>query len=295
MASAVSVSPEAVPRRTGRWRRALALRRRGVDLRIVLGGFVLVLFILLAAFPSWFTSLPPNGGDLSVVLQAPSAEHLLGTDGLGRDLLARLIYGARYSMLVAAGALTLAAVIGTLLGLVAGWFGGLLDEVVMRLLDVLMAFPGVLLAVALIAGLGPGLANIVLAMGIYLVPTFARLVRVQVVATKSELYVLASQALGTPGWAVLLRTVLPVAMVRVVLVQVAVRFGIVLLSAAGLGFLGLGVQPPAPEWGQMISDGGRYLTRTPYPILFPGIALVIVVLAFNAVGEWLQDRANRQS
>jgi ABC-type dipeptide/oligopeptide/nickel transport system permease subunit len=268
-------------------------QRWGLDLRLGLGGAILVVFALMAAFPAWFTSASPTDADLGAVLQPPFGEFLLGTDGLGRDLATRMVYGARYSLVVAAGALALAAVVGTLVGLVAGWAGRVVDEIVMRVLDIWMAFPGVLLAVALIAGLGPGLANIVAAMGIYLVPTFARLVRVEVIATKSQLYVLASKALGTPAWVVLVRTVAPIVLVKVVLVQVAVRFGVVLLSAAGLGFLGLGVQPPTPEWGQMISEGGRYLTRTPYPILFPGIALVIVVLAFNVVGEWLQDRANR--
>lgn len=259
------------------------------DWRLWVGGFMLVGFVLMAAAPQALTVYDPLKTSFQAAMQPPSAQHWFGTDELGRDIFTRIVYGTRVSFLVAAGALGFSAVVGTMVGLVAGYKGGWADEIVMRSLDVLMAFPGVLLAIAIAAGLGPGTSNIALAMGVYSVPTFARLVRGATLSLRGQDFVVAGRAMGASDLRILTRHILPNIFATTVLVQVVVRFGIVILSAAGLGFLGLGVQPPQPEWGQLISSGRTYLGAAPHMMLAPGLILVLAVLAFNLVGDWLQE------
>jgi peptide/nickel transport system permease protein len=259
------------------------------DWRLIVGGTLVVIFLAMAVAPGLFTSVDPTKTDFRSALVGPSARHWFGTDELGRDLYARVVYGARVSFLIAVGALAGAASVGTALGLAAGYAGGSTDEVVMRLLDVLMSFPGVLLAIAIAAGLGPGTRNIALAMGVYTMPTFARLVRASTLAIKEREFVTAVRSLGASEIRIVGRHILPNIYATTILTQVVVRAGIVILSAAGLGFIGLSVQPPQPEWGEMISDGRSYLGAAPHLMLLPGAVLMLAVLSFNLVGDWLQD------
>lgn len=262
------------------------------DWRLWVGAPLLMGLLLMAIAPELIAQYDPLKTDFRSALQPPTGAHWFGTDELGRDLFARIVFGARVSFLVGAGALALSATVGTALGLMAGYSGGALDELTMRLLDILMSFPGVLLAIAIVAGLGPGERNVVLAMGIYSIPTFARLVRGSTLALREQEFVTAALALGATNLRILCRHVLPNIVASTVLVQVVVRFGIVILSAAGLGFLGLGVQPPQPEWGQLISAGRSYLSTAPHMMLLPGGVLMAAVLAFNLVGDWLQEMSD---
>jgi peptide/nickel transport system permease protein len=214
--------------------------------------------------------------------------HLLGTDSLGRDLLSRVIYGARISLEIQIVAVMIALIAGTIIGMIGGYYGGALDHTIMRMMDILLAFPGIFLAIAIVAVLGTGLTNPMLAAGIYYIPQFARVVRGSVISLKEREFVEAARAAGETDSNILFRYILPNSMAPLI-VQTSLRMATVLLTASGLSFLGLGVQPPAPEWGAMLSNSRDYLITAPDAAIVPGLAIMFVVMGFNLFGDGLRD------
>ena len=221
-------------------------------------------------------------------MQGPSPAHLLGTDQYGRDTFSRIVYGGRTSLLVAGVAILVSSLVGTLLGLFAGYYGGLLDVLVMRLTDILLSFPAVLLAIALLAFLGSGFGSLVLAIGVVYVGPFARVARAAVLALREELFVEASRAAGSSDARTLFLTLLPNALAPII-VEVSLRLAYAILIEAGLSFLGLGTPPPAPSWGQMIAENRRFLALAPWATVAPGLAIMVAVLGFNLLGDGLRD------
>jgi ABC-type dipeptide/oligopeptide/nickel transport system permease subunit len=230
----------------------------------------------------------PEENHLDQKLLEPTPAHLLGTDHLGRDILARLAFGARFSLLIGFAAVGVGLSIGVPLGAVSGFYGGWLDLVIQRVIDVLLSFPGFLLALSLVAVLGVGIENVMIAVGLGVVPAFVRLVRASTLSIRSRDYVEAARAAGAGGPAIIWRHVLPNALPPVV-VQATLGLGSTLLTAAGLGFLGLGVQQPTPEWGSMLGEGRSYIFSNPNLATFPGIAIFLTVLGFNLAGDGLRD------
>jgi peptide/nickel transport system permease protein len=254
----------------------------------VAGGLVVLTFVTVAFLAPLIAPYEPLRGRLADRLQAPSGAHWLGTDELGRDLLTRVLYGARISLQIQVAAVGLALAAGTGLGLVAGYRGRAADQLVMRLLDILMAFPGIFLALAIIAALGTGLFNVVVATAVFLVPQFARIVRASVLTLKEKEFVEAARALGEGDLAIVFRYLLPNSLAPII-VQTSLRMATVLLTASGLSFLGLGVQPPSPEWGAMLSNARSYMITAPHVATIPGLAIMLVVLGFNLLGDGLRD------
>jgi len=254
-----------------------------------LTGLVIVLtYVLIALLADVISPYDPLVGNLGKSLRPPSPEHLLGTDELGRDILSRVIHGARISLLIAAVSASLGCLVGSLLGLVAGYSGGLVDYVIMRVADMLLSLPSVLLAIALVALLGPGVTNVIIALAVGFIPTYVRLVRGVVLQVKGLEYVTAAQLLGLSTSRILFKHILPNVM-HVIIAYYTLNLGTAILFASGLGFLGLGVQPPTPEWGVMIGTGRSYIFVSPHVIIVPGIFLTTLVLGFNLLGNALRD------
>jgi peptide/nickel transport system permease protein len=273
------VSP---PARPGLWRR---LRRH----RTALAGLaILAAFVAATAAASALLPWDPNEANFEQVLQWPSSTHLLGTDQLGRDLLTRVVYGARVSFLIGILAVALSAAIGVPIGLISGYYGGMADIGIQRLVDLLLAFPGFLLALTLIAVLGVGVTNVVVSVGLATAPVYIRLVRGVALSIREQVYIEAARAIGTPNRRIIARHVLPNCLAPVI-VQSTLQLGAAILTAAGLGFLGLGVKPPTPEWGTMLGEGQTYLFSSWYIATFPGIAIFLSVMAFNLLGDGLRD------
>lgn len=226
--------------------------------------------------------------DLRSRLAPPSAEHLFGADELGRDIFTRVWHGGRISLRVGLAAVAFAVVIGTLLGLAAGYFGGWIDTLIVWLLDILLAFPGILLAIAIVATLGPSLTNALIAISITQIPIYTRIIRSVVLSLRESEYVQAAKALGSGGGRVVFRHILPNALSPLI-VQLTLSIGVAILDVAALGFLGLGAQPPAPEWGLMIRDGFSQFLRAPWMSIFPGIAIFLSVVGFNLLGDAVRD------
>jgi len=245
------------------------------------------LLVLVLAAPL-ITAYDPARQQLSRVLRPMSAEHLLGTDHLGRDMLARLLYGGRLSLLIGAFAVSIGLTIGVPLGAISGFQGGRTDLVIQRFADVLLSFPGFLLALSLVSMLGVGLQNVIIAVGISAIPSFIRLVRGSVLTLRESVFVEAARALGQRPPLILWRHVLPNALAPII-VQATLNLGSSILLAAGLGFLGLGVQPPIAEWGTMLGEGRQYIFRAPSLTLLPGLAIFLAVLGFNLLGDGLRD------
>jgi peptide/nickel transport system permease protein len=253
-------------------------------------GLVIVLIAVFAAIagPS-LTPYDPATQSLSHRLEGPSPAHPLGLDELGRDILARLLSGARISLLVGLAVVSVSSVVGMILGSMAGYFGGAVDDVISRVVDVLMAFPGILLAIALVAVLGPSLTNVVLALSVIGWVGYARLVRGQALRTRELEYVQAAKALGASAPRIVLRHVLPTALPAVI-VQATLGMAAAIIAEASLSFLGLGVQPPTPSWGTMLDAGRAHLFDAPHLTIFPGVAIAMLVLGFNFLGDGLRDR-----
>ncbi|HMB34706.1 MAG TPA: ABC transporter permease [Methylomirabilota bacterium] len=278
--------PVARRRSPGFWSDAL---RRVVRSRAAMSGGVIVgLFVLLAVLAPLLAPYEPLRGRVVDRLQGPSVEHWLGTDELGRDVLSRVLYGARISLQIQVAAVGLALLVGTALGVTAGYIGQWPDMVIMRLVDIMMAFPGIFLALAIIAALGTGLANVIVASAIFLVPQFARVVRGSVLTLKEMEFVTAARALGERDVTIVARYLLPNSLAPII-VQTTLRMATVLLTASGLSFLGLGVQPPSPEWGAMLSNARSYMITAPHVATVPGLAIMLVVLGFNLLGDGLRD------
>lgn len=249
---------------------------------------VLLALWLLMALGSWWLPLAPNVVDLTRILQVPGVEQWLGYDDLGRPVWDRLVMGARTSLLVAVWVVGASVSVGTLIGASAAYIGGWLDHVIVRVMDVLLAFPGILLAIALAGALGPGLDNVVIALSVVGWVGFARLARAQVLALKRREHVLAAVALGATPWRVIRIHLLPLIMAPLIVEATFAVAGVV-IAEAGLSYLGLGVQPPESSWGGMIRDGTRYMLVAPHMVLIPGVALMLVVLAVNLLGDELRD------
>jgi ABC-type dipeptide/oligopeptide/nickel transport system permease subunit len=269
-----------------RFRRSwFKLRRNKAAL---VGGVLIAVYIVCALFAPLLFKGNPSAPNLIKALELPSWEEPLGTDELGRSILGRVIYGARISLLVAVGVVLVGLIIGVPLGLVSGYYGGKIDFLIQRATDTLLAFPGFLLALALVSVLGVGLKNTVISIGISMVPLYIRLVRGCVLSVREEVYVEAARAVGTRDRHIIFRHILPNVMVPIT-VQTSLGMGTAILFAAGLGFLGIGVQPPTPEWGAMLGSARGYLFHAPHVATFPGIAIFIGVLSFNLFGDGLRD------
>lgn len=258
------------------------------DPRAMTGAAFIALFTAFALFAPWIAPYDPIEIRILEALSAPSPAHLLGTDELGRDILSRIIYGARVSLSVGFIAVGVAATIGGTLGLIAGFVGGRTDSVIMRLMDVILAFPAILLALAISAALGASVFNVMLAIGFVYIPRFARLVRGQMLSLRESDYATAAKALGQVPVLIMVRHLLPNAL-SVIIVQASIAMGWAILSEAALSFLGVGVSPPMPTWGSMLSMGRGYMEVAPWLTMFPGIAIFLTVLGFNLMGDGVRD------
>ena len=263
--------------------------RRRLDASLTLGGGIVAALSLLVLVSLFYTPYPPTRQDIANRLAPPSGTHLLGTDHLGRDTLSRLMEGAHNSLAVAVLAVAIASVIGTALGMVAGYFGGWGDEVVMRIVDFVMGFPVVLLALLVIAAFGPGLRNSLIAIAVATIPSFARLVRGTLLSLREADFVLAARAGGAGELRILAVYLFP-NLSSYLLVQVTISMGMALLADAGLSYLGLGVQPPHASWGRMVYEARGFLVLDAWPAIFPGIAIALAILGFNLLGDGLRDR-----
>ena len=266
-----------------------AFSRRLARNRLALAGaIVVVLMVLAALLAPWIAPYDPEEQFPREPLRPPSTRFLLGTDNVGRDTLSRVIFGARVSLFVGLTSMAIAAAVGIPLGLVSGYYGGLLDSIAMRAMDTLLAFPAVLLAIFIVAVLGPSLSNAILAVGIIYVPAFARVTRANVLSIREKEFVEAARCLGASDLRVMVRAILPNCL-SPLLVQFSLGVGYAMLVEAGLSFLGLGVQPPTPAWGQMVGVARNFITLSPWLITFPGLAIFLAVLAFNFVGDGLRE------
>ncbi len=254
----------------------------------LIGGGILCMLLLMALLAPVLAPYDPLAQDLYQRLQPPSTDHWFGTDDFGRDILSRIVYGSRISLRIGLIAISLALTGGTLFGLVAGYRGGMVDMLIMRSMDLMLAFPSILLAIAIVAVIGPGIENAILAVSIVLVPQFARLVRSSVLTVREATYVEAARALGATESRLLFYSILPNCTAPLI-VQTTLGMGTAILDAAGLSFLGLGAQPPVPEWGAMLSGGRELLLRAPWVMTFPGLAIFAVVLGLNLFGDGLRD------
>lgn len=248
-----------------------------------------ILLLVVIAFISYMiVPYGINEYDYNSIMQGPSAKHIFGTDEFGRDLFSRILCGTRISLSVGLLSVTIGAVLGTILGLLGGYYGGILDSVIMRICDVLFAFPGIVLAIAIVAILGSGLYNVVIAVAVFSTPTFARLVRSTTLSLKNSVFVQAARNLGASDARILFQHILPAAIPNII-VQYTMSIGNSILTASSLSFLGLGAQPPTPEWGLLLSNGRNYMMSSWHITLFPGIAIFLTVLAFNLLGDGLRD------
>ncbi|UTR09168.1 ABC transporter permease [Evansella sp. LMS18] len=252
------------------------------------GGFLILFFILASWIGPLLTTMDPNQPNIPDRLQGPSAEYWFGTDHQGRDIFTRIVHGMSITLYIGFVSVALGCIAGVFLGLVSGYYGGRTDAIIMRLMDVLLAFPGILLALAIVSVLGGSLNNVIIAVGIFSIPVFARIVRGSALAVRKLEYIDAVRALGASDSRIIFRHVLPNIMSPII-VQATLRIATAVLTASGLSFLGLGAQPPTPEWGAMLSAGRNYMWEHPHIALFPGLAIVAVVLAFNLFGDGLRD------
>ena len=255
---------------------------------IRVGAVIVLCTVFAAVFAPWVVPHDPSSQQLALRLERPSTSHPFGLDELGRDIFSRVLAGARISLFVGLTVVSISSLAGILLGSIAGYFGGALDDVISRVIDVLLAFPGILLAIALVAVLGPSLANVVMALSVIGWVGYARLVRGQVLKARELEFVQAARALGASTTRILVRHVVPTAM-PAVMVQATLGMAGAILAEASLSFLGLGVQPPTPSWGTMLNGGRLHLLDAPHLTIFPGAAIAVLVLGFNFLGDGLRD------
>jgi len=255
---------------------------------VIIGTIIILVFLVCAAFPQLFTSYDPVKQNLSEVLQQPSSNHWLGTDSLGRDLFSRIIYGARTALIIAFSAIAFAAVVGTILGLVAGYSGGITYTIIMRFIDSLMAFPGILLALTIVAILGGGMITVIIALGIQSISQYARIMCAQTLSLRENDYVIASRSLGSTSFRIMFQHILPNALPPMIVVS-TIAIGMTILAEASLSFLGIGLQEPTIAWGSLVNVGYGYLLSFPLLAIAPGVAIMLVVFGFNMVGDGLRD------
>ncbi len=254
----------------------------------VIGTIIVLFFILLAIFAPLIAPYGYKEQVLTKRLLAPSSEHWFGTDDFGRDILSRVIYGARISLWVGFLAVVGSIVVGCFLGILAGYYGKWVDAIISRIFDIMLAFPSILLAIAIVAVLGPSLKNALIAIAIINIPNFGRLIRSRVLSVKQEEYIVAAKAVGMSNNRILFRHVLPNSMAPII-VQGTLAIATAIIEAAALGFIGLGATAPEPEWGKMLSDARPFLMQAPWTMIFPGIAIMLTVLGFNLMGDGLRD------
>lgn len=254
----------------------------------VMGIIVLLFFFLMAIFAPIIAPHDPYESDFMNTLEGPSHSNLLGKDDLGRDVLSRIIYGSRISLTIGFISVAIGIIIGVPIGAISGYYGGKIDLIVQRFVDIMMAFPGILLAILIVAVMGVGLVNAMIAVGVVSIPTYIRLVRGSVLSLKNEEYIKAARSVGASNFYIIFRHILPHCLAPLI-VQSSLQVGTAILWAAGLGFLGLGAQAPTPEWGAMLSQGRGYIRTAHHITTFPGIAIMLTVLGFNLVGDGLRD------
>lgn len=287
MADGIGISSEnEAPPRINELRRFLRVfLGRGL---VVFGAIVIVIFLVLAIFGPQIAPYDPLEANADEALQQPNAKHWLGTDQIGRDTLSRLIYGARISLIVGVLVVLIAGGIGVVLGSIAGYFGGIIGAIIMRLMDTLMTIPMMILALAISALLGGGLKNVVIALGVGLIPGYARMMTSQVLVAKETDYVLAEHSLGASHARIVMRHIVPNCF-SPILVMITMMMGTTILAEAGLSFIGIGITPPTPAWGSMVTDGRLYLLSNPMLSIAPGVAIMLLVFSFNMVGDGLRD------
>lgn len=257
--------------------------------KIALAGMVIVVFfILLALFAPVIAPYDFKEPNMSNRLVSPSAEHWFGTDDFGRDVFSRVVYGARISLWVGFFSVLGSLAVGTLLGIIAGYFGKWIDSIISRVFDIMLAFPSILLAIAIVAVLGPSLQNALIAIAIINIPTFGRLIRSRVLSVKEEEYIMAAKAIGMSNSRILFSHILPNSIAPII-VQGSLAVATAIIEAAALGFLGLGAEAPNPEWGKMLADAKPLLIQAPWTMIFPGLAIMLTVLGFNLMGDGLRD------
>lgn len=265
-----------------------AWKRLSRNIFAMLGLVMLAIILAVAVFAPQIAPYDPNLQDYAVAMQGPSSSYWLGTDNFGRDILSRIMYGAQISLRLGLFGTLIGASVGSVLGALAGFFGGWVDTLIMRLLDVQMAFPGILLAIIVIAVMGVSEINVIIAIGVFSLPTFARVIRGSFLVLREQDFVLAARASGAGSNRILFRHLMPNSL-SPILVLSTIRLGTAILTAASLGFLGLGVTPPAPEWGTMLSEGRNYMQLAPHIAIFPGLAILLTVVALNLLGDGLRD------
>jgi peptide/nickel transport system permease protein len=284
--TASSAAAGAVPREAGPWRRAWRRlrRRRGA----LVGLAVVLLFVAMAVLAPWLSPYDPIETSWSAIRKAPSAAHWFGTDDIGRDVLSRVVWGTRASLLAGVVSVSISLLLGVPIGLAAGFIGGFVDALISRITDAFLACPFLILAIAMAAFLGPSLTNAMIAIGVSATPVFVRLTRGQVQGVKVEDYIEAARALGNPPLRIAWRHVLPNVLPPVI-VQATLAIAAAIIAEASLSFLGLGQQPPAPSWGSMLNTAKNYVDNAPWMAIWPGLAIFLLVLSFNLLGDGLRD------
>ena len=263
--------------------------RRFIKNKLALGGLIIVVFLFSVAL--FADIIAPYGMDeqnLANAKQPPSAEHIMGTDNFGRDIFSRIVYGSRVSLLVGFISVGIGVAVGGSLGAIAGFFGGKADNLIMRTLDMMMAIPSMILAIAICSALGPGLANTMIAVGFSTIPNYARIVRSSVMTVKQQEYVEAATAVGSSNLRIIMRHIIPNSMAPLI-VQASLGVAQAVLTAASMSFIGLGVQPPEAEWGNMLSAGRTFIRNQPHMVIFPGIAIMLTIFSLNLLGDGLRD------
>jgi ABC-type dipeptide/oligopeptide/nickel transport system permease subunit len=261
---------------------------------LIIGGIVVIFFLFIAFFAPLITQYSPTKMDFRAKFAPPSAEHLMGTDHFGRDTYTRIVYGARVSFQVGLVAVSIGLIGGLIFGAVAGYVGGIADDILMRMMDALLAFPPLLLAIGLVASMGPSLKTVSISIGVVYIPRFARVMRSSVLAEKEKEYVEAARAIGQSGFKILMKHIGP-STISPMIVLATIIFALAIIIEATLSFLGVGLPPPAPSWGTMLDESRRYLSVSAWMALFPGITISIAVLGFNMVGDGLRDLLDPRS
>jgi peptide/nickel transport system permease protein len=284
-AASISTPGELPPRSSAVRRFYRVFTGRGL---VVFGSIIVLVVIMVAIFAPLIAPYDPYQQDLSIALQNPSSQHLLGTDGIGRDTLSRIIYGSRIALLVGIIATGIAAICGMTLGLLAGYFGGAVNMIIMRFIDALMTFPMIVLAMTIAATLGGGIVNLMIALGFSMMSGYARVMCGLVYSIKENDYVLAERAMGANYWRIMVRHILPNSFPPFI-VLITMQMGIAIMAEAGMSFIGIGIEAPTASWGSMVNDGYKYLLNNPVLSLAPGVAILVAVFAFNMVGDGLRD------
>lgn len=256
--------------------------------RAMVGLWMVSIFIIVAIFAPWIAPYDPIEQNMDLMLEPPSLKHPFGNDEFGRDMLSRIIYGAQISLMIGTVGVLIAVLLGVTLGTISGYFGGLIDSVIMRVMDIFMAFPSFLLALAIVSVLGSGMINVMIAIGIFSIPTFSRISRSAVIAIKNKEFIEATRAMGGTNTRIILKHLIPNSISPIIVLS-TLRIATAIITAAGLSFLGMGAQPPSPEWGAMLSTGREYLRAAPHVSTIPGLAIMFLVLGFNMLGDGLRD------